>query len=423
MGARESKLMKTDVVAEGYDMQARFVPAALESGTKQAVLGKGCGPMTRIMHIITGLDTGGAEMMLMKLLYGASADWNSVVVSLGDEGAIGAQISRLGVPVHSLHLRQKAPSPSRIMSLIRLTKKFRPQAIQGWMPHGNLMASLVGRMLCPHVPVFWNVQMSLYDVDLEPWSTRTSIRLGALLSKRADAIIYNSRLSATQHEEFGYDARKRRVIATGFDCNIFYPAEEARKDVLRELGLESSAILVGLVARYHPMKDHAGFFRAAGRIAQGHPEARFILVGKGLSSKDAPLQELILSAGLKNCVLLLGERRDIPRLTAALDVACSASAWGEGCSNAIGEAMACGVPCVVTDVGDSAYLVGDTGLIVPPRNPEALAVAIGRLVDAGLAKRKELGIAARRRIESEFSLPRIARRYQEVYKECLECPR
>jgi glycosyltransferase involved in cell wall biosynthesis len=170
------------------------------------------------------------------------------------------------------------------------------------------------------------------------------------------------------------------------------------------------------------MKDHFGFLQAASLVSALHPESRFLLVGKGMAESEPALTNLIGQLNLAGRVLLLGERTDTPQLTAGLDIACSSSAWGEGFSNAIGEAMACGVPSVVTDVGDSAYLVGDTGRIVPPRNADALAHAIGQLIETGPAKRKELGMAARRRIESEFSLPRIARRYENLYKECLTCP-
>src|SRR6266568_5113915 len=197
-------------------------------------------------------------------------------------------------------LGKERRSPTRIMPLIKLMRRFRPQLIQGWMPHGNLLASIVQVSLRHQVPVLWNVQMSLYDVRLEPWGTRAFIRLGALLSKQPAAIVYNSQLSARQHEDFGYHAGKRSVIATGFDCGLFRPDEEAREAVRSELGLESRAILIGLVARYHPMKDHACFFRAASYVVQDHPEVRFVLVGKGLTSKEPSLQELILRAGVEN---------------------------------------------------------------------------------------------------------------------------
>lgn len=373
------------------------------------------------MHVITGLDMGGAEMMLLKLLSASREYWQSMVVSLKDQGMIGQSIAKLGVPVECLHLRPYAPNPARFLSLMSLTRRFRPQVIQGWMPHGNLAASLTQFASRIAAPVIWNVRMSLDVVEGEKLITLGLIRLGAFLSRHPTAIIYNSWTGAKQHEKCGYRGAQSAVISNGFDCDVFRPDEAAHHRICEQLGLESSAILIGLVARLHPAKDHFGFLQAASLVSAMHPESRFLLVGKGLAGSEPALTNLINQLDLTGRILLLGERTDTPQLTAGLDIACSSSSY-EGFSNSIGEAMACGVPCVVTDVGDSAYLVGDTGLIVPPRNPEALAHAIGQLIDGGLAKRKELGMVARRRIESEFSLPKIARRYEDLYKECLACP-
>jgi glycosyltransferase involved in cell wall biosynthesis len=373
------------------------------------------------MHIITGLDMGGAEMMLLKLLSASREQWQSIVVSLKDQGLIGPSIAKLGVPVECLHLRPYAPNPARFLSLVSLTRRFRPQVIQGWMPHGNLAASLTQFASRIAAPVIWNVRMSLDVVDGEKLTTLGLIRLGAYLSRHPTKIIYNSLTGAKQHEKCGYRSAQSKVISNGFDCEVFRPDENAHYRICEQLGLESSAILIGLVARVHPAKDHFGFVHAASLVSAIHPESRFLLVGKGMAESETALTNLIGQLNLTGRILFLGDRTDIPKLTAGLDIACSSSAY-EGFSNSIGEAMACEVPCVVTDVGDSSYLVGNTGVIVPPRNPEAMAHAIGQLIDAGSAKRKELGMAARRRIETEFSLPMIACRYEELYKECLACP-
>ena len=373
------------------------------------------------MHVITGLDMGGAEMMLFKLLSASREYWQSIVVSLKDEGMIGPSIAKLGVPVECLHLRPYSPNPARFLSLFSLTRRFRPQVIQGWMPHGNLAASLTQFTSRIAAPVIWNVRMSLDVVDGEKLTTLGLIRLGAFLSRHPAAIVYNSLTGAKQHEKRGYQSAQSAVISNGFDCDVFRPDEEAHHQICEQLGLETTTILIGLVARLHPAKDHIGFLKAASLVSSIHPESRFLLIGKGMVASDPALNNLISQLNLTGRVLLLGERTDISQLTPGLDIACSSSAY-EGFSNSIGEAMACGVPCVVTDVGDSAYLVEDTGVIVPSRNPKALAHAIIQLIDAGSAKRKELGMAARRRIESEFSLPKVARRYEDLYKQCLACP-
>jgi glycosyltransferase involved in cell wall biosynthesis len=369
----------------------------------------------RVMHVITGLSTGGAETMLLKLLSAASGSMEHVVVSLGDEGTIGTRIAALGVPVHCLGLRRNSPNPFRVLSILPLSRRIGPQLIQGWMYHGNLMASMAALALRHKPPVLWNIRQTVYDLRRERWLTAKFIRLGARLSSRPAAIIYNSQTSATQHESLGYGAEKRVIIPNGFDCQLLRPDEAARKAVRTELGIADDTVLVGLVARYHAMKDHVGFLQAAAMIARSYPQTRFVLAGAGVSSTQPELVKAIQQNKLWDCVMLLGERSDIPRLNNAFDIGCSASAWGEGFSNSMGEAMACGVPCAVTDVGDSAYIVADTGLVAPPRAPEALAKAIAGLIEIGRSGRQQLGTKARQRIETEFSLPAIVRRYEGLY--------
>jgi glycosyltransferase involved in cell wall biosynthesis len=369
----------------------------------------------RVMHVITGLSTGGAETMLLKLLSAASGSMEHVVVSLGEEGTIGPRIAALGVPVHCLGLRRNAPNPFRALSILPLARRIGPQLIQGWMYHGNLMASMAALALRHKPPVLWNIRQTVYDLRRERWLTAKFIRLGARLSSRPAAIIYNSQTSATQHESLGYGAEKRVIIPNGFDYQLLRPDEAARKAVRTELGIADNTVLVGLVARYHPMKDHVGFLQAAAMIARSYPQTRFVLAGAGVSSTQPELVKAIQQNELWDCVMLLGERSDIPRLNNAFDIGCSASAWGEGFSNSIGEAMACGVPCAVTDVGDSAYIVADTGLVAPPRASEALAKAIAGLIEIGRSGRQQLGTKARQRIETEFSLPAIVRRYEGLY--------
>jgi len=374
------------------------------------------------MHVITGLSTGGAETMLLKLLSAASGSMEHVVVSLGDEGTIGPRIAALGVPVHCLGLRRNAPNPFRALSILPLARRIDPQLIQGWMYHGNLMASMAALALRKSArrvpghkpPVLWNIRQTVYDLRRERWLTAKLIREGARLSSGPAAIIYNSQTSASQHEELGYRAEKRVVIPNGFDCQVLRPDEAARKAVREELGITDDTVLVGLVARYHPMKDHVAFIKAAARVAQSHPQTMFVLAGAGVSSKQPELAEAIQQNKLGDRVILLGERPDIPRLNNAFDIACSAS-WNEAFSNSIGEAMACGVPCAVTDVGDSAYIVADSGFVAPPRSPEALANAIGRLIGLGRSGRQQLGTKARQRIETEFSLSAIVQRYEDLY--------
>lgn len=368
----------------------------------------------RIVHVITGLGTGGAEMMLWKLLGGTDRSlWDPAVISLRDRGTMAEPIEALGVPVHCLGVQASVPTPAAVGRLRRSIQALAPELLQGWMYHGNLAALVAGRWT-PDAAVLWNVRHSVDDLRNEKWLTAALIRLGAPFSRRTAGIIYNSRTSARQHEMLGYSADRTTVIPNGFDVTRFRPVPGAGPALRKRLGVPDTTFLVGVVARYHPMKDYPNFLLAAAELRQRH-DVRFVLAGRMVDAANPELAGPIERLGLRDVVHLLGEVADVPVLTAGLDVACSASAWGEGFPNAIGEAMACGVPCVVTDIGDSAWVVGDTGRVVPPRDASGLARAAAELLELPGITRAALGAAARARVVAEFSLDQIVARYQDLY--------
>ncbi|MBT9173999.1 MAG: N-acetyl-alpha-D-glucosaminyl L-malate synthase [Syntrophomonadaceae bacterium] len=218
------------------------------------------------------------------------------------------------------------------------------------------------------------------------------------------------------HAELGYVRDKMTVIPNGFDLEVFKPDPASRLSVRRELGLPEDAVLVGLVARFDRQKDHRNFVHAAGKVAAEYPGARFLLCGSGVTAENRELDGWLRAAGVRDRCHLLGQREDVPRLMAALDVAVSSS-LGEAFPLVVGEAMSCGVPCVVTDVGDSALIVGDTGKVVPSEDFAALACGIGELLEAGAERRSLLGEAARRRIGEHVSLPDMVAAYERLYRE------
>jgi len=222
------------------------------------------------------------------------------------------------------------------------------------------------------------------------------------------------------HASLGYAAEKMIVIPNGFNLEQFSPDEQAGGSVRQELGISADAELVGLVARFDPQKDHYNFVQAAAGIKVSLPQAHFLLCGDGITWENHLLAGWIDAQGLRDHFHLLGRREDIPRLSAALDVACSSSAYGEAFSNALGEAMACGVPCVVTDVGDSAYIVGDTGKVVAPNDPQALAAAVVELLELPHDRRRELGQAARRRMQQRFDIQAVVNQYEQLYGSLLD---
>jgi len=373
----------------------------------------------KLLHIITGLNTGGAERALYNLLYGGIKDhFNCYVISLLDEGTYGAKIKKLGVPVLTIGIKRGIPSPASIYKLRQAIQKIQPDIIQGWMYHGNFAAAMACKWVSPTSRVIWNVRQSLYDITFEKRATRLIITFGKFLSKNIDTVIYNSRISRKQHEKFGFSPRFGIVIPNGIDTNRFKFVEENRIMIRNELAIPLETIVIGMIARFHPMKNHKLFLKAAVKIAQEFNHIFFVLAGNGITFNNSMLADLIPS-DLRAKFKLIGERDDVAELLCAMDIVSSSSSYGEGFPNVIGEAMASELPCVVTDVGDCAYIVGDTGIIVPPRNGEELQASLVKMLSLPTNYRKKLGVNARLRIKEKFSLPACVERYVALYENLL----
>jgi glycosyltransferase involved in cell wall biosynthesis len=365
----------------------------------------------KITHIITDLDTGGAEMMLYKLLDSLRDDRiDSSVISLMGRGKTTEQIEALGVKVETLDFGQgERPSWHTIKKLRQIMKAFNPDIVQGWMYHGNIAATVAVFLfdpMCRKVKLFWNVRQTLYDINSEKIQTRWLIVLGRWLSFFPYSIIYNSNLSAEQHCNAGYLSKKTKIIPNGFDLQKFRPDKNRRQQLREELVVSESTILIGHISRLHPMKDHATLLRAIERVVEGlfdidsKQEVLFLLIGYGVTS------ELSKNSSIR----FLGERSDVPKIMSALDMVVSPSAWGEGFPNVIGEAMASEVPCVVTDVGDSAYIVGKYGKVCPVRDDQCIASSLLQLIE-NKQERKIAGKQARNRIEKNYSMDKIKKEY------------
>jgi glycosyltransferase involved in cell wall biosynthesis len=371
---------------------------------------------TKVLHIINDLSVGGAEMMLYKLLSVMNKEqFSSAVLSLKKRGRLCERIEALGVPVYTLALEQSFPTPASIRSLAHLLRRLSPDVIQGWMPHGNLAALLAGALVPGRVPVLWNIRQSLYSLDYEKPMTAVAIKLSAWLSDRPDGIIYNSRTGAAQHAAFGYSNKRSLVIYNGFDTKLFTPSATARRSVRDELGVAENTFLVGLISRYHFIKDQSNFLRAAALLRERYPDARFVLVGRGIEWQNRPLRELIQALALVAKVYLLGERQDTARIIAALDVATSASR-GEGFPNVIGEAMSCAVPCVVTNVSDLPWIIEGAGRVVPRHDSASMAQALIEMFERGRDGREALGRVGRARVMEHFRLDSVAAQYGALYR-------
>jgi glycosyltransferase involved in cell wall biosynthesis len=307
------------------------------------------------------------------------------------------------------------PNPIYVLRLARRLREERPHLVQTWLYHADLLGGLAAK-LAGGIPAVWNIRHSTLDRHEKRrlfWTVRTCAGASHYLPQH---IICCSQASRREHVAVGYAAEKMSVIPNGSDVESFKPDSQARHLVRQELRIPDAAPLIGFMARFHPQKDHRTFIDAAARLHRDRPDAHFLLCGEEITEANRVLMSWIEGTGAPQCFHLLGLRMDIPRLTASLDIATSASAFGEGFPNVIIEAMACEVVCVVTDVGDSAAIVGESGYVVPIRNAQALYQAWTRVIDAPPEVRQQLGRAARRRVREHFNLPDIVTRYEEVFE-------
>ncbi|SVD28775.1 uncharacterized protein METZ01_LOCUS381629, partial [marine metagenome] len=289
------------------------------------------------------------------------------VISLGKLGPIGEKLNLLNVDVVALNFpRGGLPSIVGFINFLSIIRTRKPRILQGWMYHGNIAVTIASFFMLPRPKVYWNIRQSLGPLEYERNLTRKLIRLGVLLSRIPNAIIYNSRVSAEQHSNIGYCKKREQYIPNGFDISQFRPDKSVREKVRRNLEISDKTILVGHIARFHPKKDHRTFFTAAKKVVDASSDVIFLAVGRDVERENEDLWQHIEELGLQNSVILLGEKSLVSDIYCALDLFVNSSMWGEGFSNSIGEAMATGLYCIATDVGESKRLLGETGKIIAP---------------------------------------------------------
>ena len=370
----------------------------------------------KITHIISGLNTGGAERALYNLLESDfSSKYDCSVISLIDEGTYGIKIRALGVPVYVVNMRANFSVLKSIIALRNIIKKIAPDVLQGWMYHGNLAAT-IARYFCDSPAMLaWNVRHSLYELKTENFKTRQIIKANRFLSGKPNVIFYNSKVSKFQHESFGFDGKNSIYNPNGFDTNSLKPSKEKRRFMRSKLGISDNDTVIGHVARYHPMKDHTSFIKAAIMVMSERSDLVVLIIGRGVRAKTSYLLN-DLPETLISRFHFLGERSDVYDLMQSMDGFCLSSAWGEGFPNVLGEAMSMAVPCITTDIAESAEVVGNTGVVVPPCDPEKLAEAIFTFLNLSNSKKFALGQAARRRIEQKYLMQINIKCYEAIYK-------
>jgi glycosyltransferase involved in cell wall biosynthesis len=369
-----------------------------------------------IVHIITGLSRGGAETALYRLLSQEPDPSRVQVVSLSDEGVFGERLRLLGIGVTCLNLHPRLPSLVKFIRLIRMLRQWQPQLVQTWMYHADLFGGLAAKTLS--IPVCWGVRHTDLSVENNKPLTRLLARICAIASTWVPArIISCSQRGVDVHRALGY-AAPFTVVPNGLDLSEWSLQPELRQAVLSRLALPNDAFVFAHAGRADPQKDHSGLARAFNIIHSQQPNVWLVMCGRGLLHGDPYLEALPFTQEARLQVLPMGPRDDLATLWQAAD-AFVMSSLGEGFPNVVAEAMACGLPCVVTDVGDAAEIVGDTGIVIRPSDSEALADAMLKMIKMPAFERSHLAITARERIKARFTLEKMVNGFRCAWSEVL----
>ncbi len=366
------------------------------------------------MHIITCLDQGGAEGVLTRLVLATRDRWDSRVVSLADQGHYGPTLAAAGIPVLCCEMNRRGFAPG-LIRLHRFLRQEQPQIVQTWMYHADLLGGVAARLTGCRA-VLWGIRNLRLPAGAVSRSVRLAARLSARLSRIVPAgILTCSAQSVAVHARIGYSASKFRVIPNGYDCARLRPDAEGRARLRAEWGIQPGEVLLGMVARWDPLKDHATLLDALGRLARQNENVRCVLVGAGMERANAPLLELMRRHELTGRIILAGARSDIAAVMGALDLHVLSSR-SEAFPNVVAEAMACGTPCVATDVGDVRLIIGEHGWYAPPADPAALAAALAEAIAllSGPA-REALQQACRQRIVEHFGQEAMVAAFERAW--------
>ena len=364
-----------------------------------------------VTHIITGLNVGGAERALHTLLTGGLYDeFDSHVISLTDEGYYGQILCEAGILVTCLAMSSGRVNLKSLWRLRKAMKTNQPDILQGWMYHGNI-AAVIARFFVPkRVKLVWNIRTSVDDYSELSLSRRVIIRLGSILSNKTDVILFNSKRSFKQHVDLGYFAKKMITVPNGFDTNIWRPSKKINRQTRNNLGFYQDDLIIRFVGRNDTQKDPKNFFLAIENVMNVNINVKAIVIGKGL--------ECVINKKKAKEIIFLGHCDKVSQIMPVFDILCLSSSV-EGFPNVIGEAMACGVPCVTTNVGDAAEIVGDTGWVVKPGDSQALSWALQESLLVSQAERDARGRKARLKIINKYSISSTVDNYIEIYNNLL----
>lgn len=367
----------------------------------------------KIMHVIVGLNTGGAEAMLRRLVMNMREHMH-IIVSLTERGTLGQVLIADGHTVHALGMSPTTVWPT-LRQLWRLIRQTRPDVIQTWMYHADLLGGLLGRFAGVR-NIVWNVRNT--EIPQGRFSvTGIVICVCASLSRVIPrAIVCCADAGLDSHAALGYSRDRMVVIPNGYETQTWKPPSHSKSDIRTLYGLPLDSFIIGIVGRFDPLKGYDVFVEAAGLMTErSRHQFLFVMVGRSVDRQNSALRTMILSKGGHAHFKLMGEQKDIAQIMYSLDVLCLASK-AEGFPNVVAEAMLMEVPCVVTDVGDARQIVGQTGIVIPANKPSLLADALLALEGMEQKVRYEMGCAARRRIVELYDIDIILQRYVKLYE-------
>jgi len=357
-----------------------------------------------IFILIRSLNIGGTERQIIELIKGLDNNRFDITIGLFyNEGALIEEIKSMPwIHVISLKKSGRWDIIRFVFRFIKLLKVLQPDILYSFLPDANIVGLIAGR-LSGVKRIVWGVRASNMDVSRYDWLARISLRLSAFLSRFPDAIIANSFGGIKFHRNIGYNTNRMMIIQNGIDIDRFKPDHSAGLRVRDEWNIDEETIAIGLVGRLDPMKDHTTFLQAVKIFNQEERSVRFVCIGDGKELYKSEIHSLCRRLGLNGSIIWAGERCDMTAVYNSMDIVTSSSSFGEGFPNVIGEAMACGVPCVVTDIGDSAIIVGETGIVVPPEDPQALADGWRSMLKRLNDKSYSIKEMARARIVSRYN--------------------
>ena len=367
----------------------------------------------KILHIITGLGDGGAELTLYKICKYDTSNTH-IVISLKDKGKYFSLLKNLGIEVITLNMNFY--SVYKVLSLIKKINYFKPDIVQTWLVHADFLGGIASR-LAGFKNIIWNIRYSNIEATGLKFSTIFIIKILSWLSYIIpSSIIIVSKRAKKLYEKKGFDNKKLKYIPNGFDLSTF----KIKKNKKNYFNNKKRIPMIGNVARYDPQKDHSNLLKALSIIRSKNINFSCILVGSNVDSNNFDLLTKIKKLNLSSHIKLLGRSDNISQVMNHLDLHILSSSYGEGFPNVIAEAMACGTPCVTTDVGDSALIVGKTGWIVPPKNPNKLSKAIEKaLSEIGSKNWDKRCIKSRIKIKEKFSINKMLKSYNNIWFKCI----